>query len=101
MIVLEHYIVLSSLIFMIGMMGLVLNRNNLIGILMCMELMLLAVNIQLIAADRYLGSLDGQIAVFFILAVAAAEAVIGLAIFIILYQRHRSIKTEVFSQLRG
>lgn len=101
MIVLEHYFVLSALVFTIGLLGMMLNRLNLIAILMCMELMLVAVNMNFVAIDRYVDLVDGQVMVFFILAIAAAEAVIGLAIFILLYQQYRSIKVEDFSKLKG
>ena len=101
MIILEHYFVLSALVFTIGLLGMMLNRLNLIAILMCMELMLVAVNMNFVAIDRYVDLVDGQVMVFFILAIAAAEAVIGLAIFILLYQQYRSIKVEDFSKLKG
>lgn len=101
MIGLMHFLVLAGIVFTIGLLGMVLNRNNLITILMCLELMLLAININFVAIDRYLDLVDGQIMVFFILAIAAAEAAIGLAIFIVLYQRYASIETEKFAQLKG
>ncbi|MEC7030535.1 MAG: NADH-quinone oxidoreductase subunit NuoK [Pseudomonadota bacterium] len=101
MIVLEHYLVLSALVFTIGLMGMVFNRNNLIAILMSMELMLIAVNISFVAIDKFIGALDGQVMVFFILAVAASEAVIGLAIFIVLYQKFATVATDSFAKLRG
>ena len=101
MIVLEHYLILSALVFTIGLMGMVFNRNNLIAILMSMELMLLAVNISFVAIDKFVSGVDGQVMVFFILAVAASEAVIGLAIFIVLYQKFATVATEQFSRLRG
>ena len=101
MIVLEHYLILSALVFSIGLMGMVFNRNNLIAILMSMELMLLAVNISFVATDKYVSGVDGQVMVFFILAVAASEAVIGLAIFIVLYQKFATVATDQFSKLRG
>ena len=101
MIGLEHYLLLSGIVFSIGMLGMVSNRNNLIGILMCIELMLLAVNINFVAIDQYLQSLTGQVMVFFILAIAAAEAAIGLALFILLYRRYGSIETDQFSELKG
>ena len=101
MIMLEHYLILSALVFSIGLMGMVFNRNNLIAILMSMELMLLAVNISFVATDKYVSGVDGQVMVFFILAVAASEAVIGLAIFIVLYQKFATVATEQFSKLRG
>ena len=93
MIGLEHYLGLAAVIFAIGMLGIVLNRNNLIVILMCMELMLLSVNINFVAIDHYLNFIDGQVMVFFILAIAAGEAAIGLAIFIVLYRENATIET--------
>ena len=101
MIGLEHYLGLAAIIFSIGMLGMVLNRNNLIAILMCIELMLLAVNINFVAIDHYLSLIDGQVMVFFILAIAAGEAAIGLAIFIVLYRQYTSIETDKFSSLKG
>lgn len=101
MIGLEHYLGLSSIVFALGLMGMVINRSSLIGMLMCIELMLLAANFNFIAMDHYLGSLQGQVMVFIALAVAAAEAAVGLAIFIVLYRKHRSIETDRFSKLKG
>ena len=101
MIGLEHFLVLAAIIFMIGLLGIALNRANLIALLMCAELMLIAVNINLVAFSYFSSSLVGQIWVFFILAVAAAEAAIGLAIFIILYRHHFTVRTEHFDQLTG
>lgn len=101
MIGLEQYIILAAIIFMIGLIGMVFNRNNLIAILMCIELMLLSVNINFVAIDHFLDLVDGQVMVFFILAVAASEAAIGLAIFIVLYQQHASIETDKFTSLKG
>lgn len=87
MVPLNHYLILSALIFAIGVIG-VLIRRNLIVILMSIELMLNAVNLTFIAFSRFLGSMDGQVIVFFVMAVAAAEAVVGLAIIIAVF-RHR------------
>ena len=101
MIGLEHYLILAALVFMIGLLGMVLNRNNLISLLMCAELMLIAININLVAFSYFTKSMIGQVWVFFILAVAAAEAAIGLAIFIVLYRQHATIQTESFHQLTG
>ena len=84
---LDHYLILSAIVFSIGVIG-VLVRRNLIVVLMSIELMLNAVNLTFIAFSRYLGSMEGQVAVFFVMAVAAAEAVIGLAIVISVF-RHR------------
>lgn len=101
MIGLEHYIILAAILFSIGLLGMVLNRNNLIAILMCIEVMLLAVNINFVAIDHFINALHGQIMVFFILAIAASEAAIGLAIFIVMYQKFQSIETDKFVSLKG
>lgn len=98
---LEYYLLLSAIICTIGLMGMVLNRHNLMAILMSLELMLLSVNINFIAIDYFIHQMHGQIMVFFVLAVAACEAAIGLAIFVLLYQSYQSIDTEIFDQLRG
>jgi NADH-quinone oxidoreductase subunit K len=98
---LVHFINLSAIVFMIGFAGILLNRNNLMVILMCLELMLLAVNINLVASDYFLAQLDGQVMVFFVLACAACEAAIGLAIFVLLYRSYHNVDTGKFSQLRG
>ena len=87
MVSLNHYLILSALVFAIGVTG-VLIRRNLIVVLMSIELMLNAVNLTFVAFSRFLGSMDGQVIVFFVMAVAAAEAVIGLAIIISVF-RHR------------
>ena len=94
MITLTHYLTLSSVVFAISIVGLVLNRKNLITVLMCLELMLLAINTQLIAFSAYWDQLAGQIFVFFILAIAAVESAVGLAILVLLYQKRRHINVE-------
>ena len=86
---------------MIGVIGIFLNRKNIIILLMAIELMLLAVNMNFIAFSYYLGDIAGQIFVFFILTVAAAEAAIGLAIIIIVFRNNRSIDVEDINRLRG
>ena len=86
---------------MIGVVGIFLNRKNIIILLMAIELMLLAVNMNFIAFSYYLGDIAGQIFVFFILTVAAAEAAIGLAIIIIVFRNNRSIDVEDISRLKG
>lgn len=93
MLALENYLVLSAILFSIGTIG-VLTRRNAIVIFMCVEMMLNAVNLTLIAFSRYLGNLDGQIFVFFIMTVAAAEAAVGLALMIAFYKNRESIDVE-------
>lgn len=101
MIDLSHFLILAALLFMIGIVGIFLNRKNIIILLMAIELMLLAVNMNFIAFSYYLGDLAGQIFVFFILTVAAAEAAIGLAIIIIVFRNNRTIDVEDINQLKG
>ncbi|MEO1576650.1 MAG: NADH-quinone oxidoreductase subunit NuoK [Pseudomonadota bacterium] len=97
----EHFMVLSGLLFTIAVAGIFLNRKNLILLLMCIELMLLAVNFNFIAMSRYLGDLGGQVFVFFILTVAAAEAAIGLAILVVLFRSRNSINVEELDVMKG
>ena len=101
MITLSHYLFLAGILFAIGVAGIFLNRKNVIVLLMCIELMLLAVNFNFVAFSRFLGNLDGQIFVFFILTVAAAEAAIGLAILVVLFRQRRSINVEDLDTMRG
>jgi len=101
MISLAHFLFLGALLFCIGLAGIFLNRKNLIILLMAIELMLLAVNINFIAFAHYLGDLAGQIFVFFILTVAAAEAAIGLAILIVLFRNRRTINVMNLDSLKG
>jgi len=101
MITLSHYLFLAGILFAIAVAGIFLNRKNVIVLLMCIELMLLAVNFNFVAFSRYLGNLDGQIFVFFILTVAAAEAAIGLAILVVLFRERRSINVEELDTMRG
>lgn len=96
-----HYLALSSLLFVIGVCGIFLNRKNVITILMSMELMLLAVNINLVAFSVYLGNLTGQIFTVFVLTVAAAEASIGLAILVAFYRNRASIAVEDIDSMKG
>tara|TARA_B100001123_G_scaffold180757_1_gene207047 strand:+ start:855 stop:1166 length:312 start_codon:yes stop_codon:yes gene_type:complete len=98
---LEHYLILSAIIFTIGVIGIFLNRKNLIIILMCIELLLLAVNINLVSFSIFLNDLSGQIFTFFILTVAAAEAAIGLAIIVVYYRNSGSIHVENINSLKG
>jgi len=99
MIALPHCLILSAIIFAIGVIG-VLIRRNLIVILMSIELMLNAVNLTFIAFSRYLGTTDGQVVVFFVMAVAAAEAVIGLAIIISVYRHRQSLDPQEMQLLK-
>ena len=101
MIGLDHYIILGSLLFAIGVLGIFLNRKNVIILLMAIELMLLAVNLNFIAFSHFLGDTAGQIFVFFILTVAAAESAIGLAILVVLFRNLRSINVDDLDQLKG
>jgi NADH-quinone oxidoreductase subunit K len=88
-------------LFALSVAGIFLNRKNLLLLLMCIELLLLAANFNFVAFSRYLGQLDGQIFVFFVLTVAAAESAIGLAILVVLFRERRSINVEELDQLRG
>ena len=101
MINLSHFLILAAMLFMIGVVGIFLNRKNIIILLMAIELMLLAVNMNFIAFSYYLGDIAGQIFVFFILTVAAAEAAIGLAIIIVVFRNNRSIDVEDINRLKG
>ena len=96
-----HYLVLAAGLFAISVAGIFLNRKNVILLLMCIELMLLAVNFNFIAFSRFLGDLSGQVFVFFILTVAAAESAIGLAILVVLFRRRQSINVEDLDAMRG
>jgi NADH-quinone oxidoreductase subunit K len=98
---LTHYLVLSAALFLISVVGIFLNRKNLIVLLMCIELMLLAVNTNFVAFSHFLGDIHGQIFVFFILTVAAAEAGIGLAILVVLFRLRQSIHVDDLGELRG
>lgn len=97
----EHYLILAAILFTMGIFGIFLNRKNVIIILMCIELMLLAVNINFVAFSAFLGDLTGQIFTMFILTVAAAEAAIGLAILVIFFRNKGSIAVEDISSMRG
>lgn len=101
MITLGHYLTLSALLFCIGIAGIFLNRKNLIVLLMAIELILLAVNFNFVAFSKFLGNADGQVMVFFILTVAAAEAAIGLAILVVLFRNRRTINVAELDTLRG
>ena len=101
MISLTYVVALSGVLFTIAVAGVFLNRRNVIVLLMCIELMLLAVNFNFVAFSRFLGDIAGQIFVFFILTVAAAEAAIGLAILVVVFRERRSIDVEDLDSLQG
>ena len=101
MINLGHYLALGAVLFCISVAGIFINRKNVIVLLMCIELMLLAVNINFVAFSRFLGDVSGQIFVFFILTVAAAEAAIGLAILVTLFRNKRTINVAELDSLKG
>jgi len=98
---LGHYLTLAAIIFTVGIIGIFLNRKNVIIILMSIELILLAVNINLVSFSIYLQNLVGQVFTMFILTVAAAEAAVGLAIIVIYYKNRGSINVEQISSLKG
>ncbi len=101
MIGLEHLLTLSALLFAIAVCGIFINRRSVILLLMCVELLLLAVNFNFIAFAYFLDNLAGQVFVFFILTVAAAEAAIGLAILVVLFRNRISVNVEEFKLLKG
>lgn len=101
MLPLAHVLILGSILFAISVVGIFLNRKNLIVLLMAIELMLLSVNMNFVAFSSYFGDLDGQIFVFFILTVAAAESAIGLAILVVLFRNMRSIHVDDLDSLKG
>ena len=101
MIGLEHYLTVSAALFVVGIFGLFLNRKNIIILLMSLELMLLAVNINFVAFSSYLGDLKGQIFTLFVLTVAAAEAAIGLAILVCFFRNRGTIDVEDVNVMKG
>ena len=101
MIPLSHYLVLGAILFSLSVVGIFLNRKNLVILLMAIELMLLAVNLNFIAFSHYLGDVAGQVFVFFILTVAAAESAIGLAILVVVFRNRQTINVEDLSHLKG
>ncbi len=101
MISMSHFLVLGAILFCISIAGIFLNRKNAIILLMSVELMLLAVNMNFVALSRFLGDIAGQVFVFFILTVAAAEAAIGLAILVVLFRNRRSINVDDINSLNG
>jgi NADH-quinone oxidoreductase subunit K len=101
MLSLSHYLILGAILFAISVVGIFLNRKNLIVLLMAIELMLLAVNMNFVAFSHYLGDICRQIFVFFILTVAAAESAIGLAILVVLFRNLRTIHVDDLDSLKG
>ena len=101
MLSLSHFLILGAILFAISVVGIFLNRKNLIVLLMAIELMLLAVNMNFIAFSHYLGDIAGQVFVFFILTVAAAESAIGLAILIVMFRNMRTIHVDDLDSLKG
>lgn len=101
MLTLAHFLTLGAILFSLSVAGIFINRKNIIILLMCIELMLLAVNMNFIAFSRFLGNMDGQIFVFFILTVAAAEAGIGLAILVVLFRNRQTINVAELDDLKG
>ena len=98
---LGHFLTLGAMLFALAVVGIFLNRKNLIVLLMAIELMLLAINMNFVAFSHYLGDMHGQVFVFFILTVAAAEAAIGLAILVLLFRNKNSINAEDLNTLKG
>ena len=101
MVSLSHYLILAAILFAISIVGIFLNRKNLIVLLMAIELMLLSVNMNFVAFSHYLGDIAGQVFVFFILTVAAAESAIGLAILIVMFRNMRTIHVDDLDSLKG
>lgn len=101
MIGLAHYLTVSAILFVIGVLGIFLNRRNVILMLMAIELLLLSVNINLVAFSAFLGDMKGQIFAMFVLTVAAAEAAIGLAILVIFFRRRGTIAVDAADRMRG
>ena len=101
MIPVDHYLILSAILFGLSLVGIMLNRKNIILLLVCIELMLLAVNTNFVAFSHYYSDISGQVFVFFILTVAAAEAAIGLAIVLLLYRNRGNIDVDKMNCLKG
>jgi NADH-quinone oxidoreductase subunit K len=98
---LAHFLTLGAILFAISVIGIFMNRKNLIVLLMAIELMLLAVNMNFVAFSHYLGDMAGQVFVFFILTVAAAESAIGLAILVVLFRNLKTVEVEELDRLKG
>ncbi|MGA8053787.1 MAG: NADH-quinone oxidoreductase subunit NuoK [Burkholderiales bacterium] len=101
MLTLTHFLILGAVLFSISIVGIFLNRKNVLVLLMAIELMLLAVNMNFVAFSHYLSDMAGQVFVFFILTVAAAESAIGLAILVVLFRNLRTIHVEDLDRLKG
>jgi len=101
MVSLSHFLILGAILFCLSVAGIFLNRKNVIILLMAIELMLLAVNMNFVAFSHYLGDVAGQVFVFFILTVAAAEAAIGLAILVVLFRNRQTINVQDLDSLKG
>lgn len=101
MIPLSYFLIVSAIVFGISMAGIIINRKNIIILLMCIELMLLAVNTNFIAFSEYLKQVSGEVFVFFILTVAAAESAIGLAILVVIFRNRGNINIQELDELRG
>lgn len=101
MIALSDYLILGAILFSLGVMGIFINRKNVIILLMCVELILLAVNMNFVAFSHFLDDITGQIVVFFVLTVAAAESAIGLALIVVLFRNLQSINVDNMSSLKG
>ncbi len=101
MIPVNNYLILGAILFGLGLIGMMLNRKNIILLLVCVELMLLAVNTNFIAFSHFYNEISGQVFVFFILTVAAAEAAIGLAIVMLLYRNRGNINVDMMNHLKG
>jgi NADH-quinone oxidoreductase subunit K len=100
-ITLGHLLTLSGILFALSVAGIFLNRKNVILLLMCVELLLLAANFNFVSFSRYLGDISGQVFVFFVLTVAAAESAIGLAILVVLFRERRTINVEDLNTMKG
>ena len=101
MVMLSDYLVLAAILFCISVAGIFINRKNVIILLMCIELMLLSVNMNFIAFSHFLGDIRGQVFVFFILTVAAAESAIGLAILVVLFRKRHTINVAELDMMKG
>jgi NADH-quinone oxidoreductase subunit K len=101
MLTVAHFLTLGAILFCLGVAGIFVNRKNVIILLMCIELILLAVNMNFVAFSRFMNNLDGQVFVFFILTVAAAEAAIGLAILVVLFRNRKTINVAELDDLKG
>jgi NADH-quinone oxidoreductase subunit K len=101
MITLDHMLTLSAILFALSVTGIFLNRRNVLLLIMCIELLLLSANFNLVAFAHFLGRLDGQVFVFFVLTVAAAESAIGLAILVVVFRERHNINVEQLDTLKG